>query len=35
MEGGAPLFYVNARAIVEREREGKKEIIVQTRNKPN
>jgi 8-oxo-dGTP pyrophosphatase MutT (NUDIX family) len=29
------LFYVNARAIVERERDGKTEIIIQTRNKPN
>ncbi|MDF2724769.1 MAG: phosphohydrolase [Paenibacillus sp.] len=29
------MFYVNARAIVEREHYGKKEIIVQTRNKPN
>jgi len=29
------LFFVNARAIVERERDGKTEIIVQTRNKPN
>ncbi|WP_051620603.1 NUDIX hydrolase [Paenibacillus sp. UNC451MF] len=29
------MFFVNARAIVEREREGKTEIIIQTRNKPN
>ncbi|XEC96656.1 NUDIX hydrolase [Paenibacillus tarimensis] len=29
------MFYVNARAIVERERDGKTEIIIQTRNKPN
>lgn len=29
------MFYVNARAIVEREHNGKTEIIVQTRNKPN
>lgn len=29
------MFFVNARAIVEREHDGKTEIIVQTRNKPN
>jgi len=29
------LFYVNTRAFVERERDGKIEIIIQTRNKPN
>lgn len=29
------MFFVNARAIVEREHNGKTEIIVQTRNKPN
>lgn len=29
------LFYVNTRAIVERERDGKTEILIQTRNKPN
>lgn len=29
------MFYVNARAIVERERDGITEIIIQTRNKPN
>ncbi|MDF2652925.1 MAG: phosphohydrolase [Paenibacillus sp.] len=29
------MFYVNSRAIVERERDGKTEIIIQTRNKPN
>ncbi|MEF3301677.1 NUDIX hydrolase [Paenibacillus sp. GYB003] len=29
------MFFVNARAIVERERDGKIEIVVQTRNKPN
>ncbi|WP_042161545.1 NUDIX hydrolase [Paenibacillus gorillae] len=29
------MFYVNARAIVEREHNGKTEIIVQTRIKPN
>ncbi|QHW29706.1 NUDIX hydrolase [Paenibacillus rhizovicinus] len=28
------MFFVNARAIVERIREGKTEIIIQTRNKP-
>ncbi|CAG7650286.1 hypothetical protein PAESOLCIP111_06048 [Paenibacillus solanacearum] len=29
------MFYVNARAIVERESDGKTEIIIQTRVKPN
>lgn len=29
------MFYVNARAIIEREHDGKTEIIIQTRNKPN
>jgi 8-oxo-dGTP pyrophosphatase MutT (NUDIX family) len=29
------LFFVNARAIIERENAGKTEIIIQTRNKPN
>ncbi|MDF2661050.1 MAG: hypothetical protein K0Q94_3841, partial [Paenibacillus sp.] len=29
------MFYVNSRAIIERERDGTTEIIIQTRNKPN
>lgn len=29
------MFYVNSRAIIERKRNGEREIIIQTRNKPN
>lgn len=35
MIGGSLMFYVNARAIVERQKNGITEIIIQTRNKKN